>query len=247
MEKSHKKLFRTDKSKGWQLSLIVFTGILFGLIVYALLMMNIPTRWSVVVLIAISTPFLAIWTRNAKHFFLAVLLLTLPFNIDITLAQRDHIGGPAGFIISLHNIALIVLFSFWIYDIYKKQLDRIYIYKRISLPIYGLILMSLLSMFKAYNPMLSLFHFIEIIKMYLIFIYMVNYVGRLKSVRFIVFFLLLGLLLESILATMQGMLGSSFNLTELGTRAETLEFALGSKTIHRVGGHWEVPILWLFI
>ena len=198
----------------------LIAGIVLGL--FFLLFMNLDMRWCVLGVIGIIIPFLSILMGNPKKFFLAMLVLALPFNLDITIQHSGHIGGAAGFIISLFDIALVVLYVLWGFELIYKEDTKINFFPRISIPTLLLIGAAFLSMINAYSPQLCLFQIVEMLKMYLCFLYLANNIKNKNEVFYIIVFLMLGIFIESILAFFQHYYDRSFNLTILGGEEDLL-------------------------
>jgi len=182
---------------GWPV-LVILGGIICGL--FILLLTFLPIRWGVLGAIGIMIPFIALLTRDVKRFFLAMLVFTLPIQLDITIRHSGHLGGAAGFIISLFDITLAVLYLLWISELVRNKNAKINFFPTISLPFFCLIGMATLSMANASFPRLSLFEIVQVLKMYLGFLYIANNIKSRREIQFVVAFLLLGLFIESLLA-----------------------------------------------
>ena len=227
----------TENRRLWFAVGVLFIGFVFGTVLSKMLNMPIPSTWKFLLVGGISIPFIAVISGNVKRFMVAIILLSMPLRIDITLAQRDHVGGPEGFIVGIQDICLLLLMLIWLVELYQERERRTSPpLLSISLPVLGLIVMGLASMIKAYDPILSLFQLALIIKMYLFMIYMAYYIAHTRDVRFVIICLLFGLFLESSIAILQGIFKSSFNIPAFGTRADNYEVMLGEKAIYRVGG-----------
>ena len=224
----------TERYKiGWPV-LVILGGIICGL--FILFLTLLPTKWGVLGAIGIMVPFVAVLTGDVKRFFLAMLVFTLPIQLDITIRHSGHLGGAAGFIISLFDITLAVLYILWISELVRNK-GRINFFPRISLPFFFLIGMATLSLAKASFPRLSLFEIVQMLKMYLGFLYIANNLKSKREIHFVVVFLLLGLFLESLLGLAQYKFDRPFVPSILGG-PEKLGYIRLGEPLSRISGTW---------
>ena len=215
--------------------LILFMGFFLGIVLYALTTPRISLYFIGFLFFVVSLPFLLIYNEFFEKVFVGILLLTLPLLIDKTINMTEHSGGARGFIISLHDIALAVLILLWLYRIFVYKERKIRLFKNYSVPVFGILIMSLLSMAYAAYPIFSIYEFIEIVKMYLVFLFLANYIVETGHLRFIVIFLLVGLFIEGIFVVMEAMMGHSLNITALGMRVRD-DLSPIKSSFHRVSG-----------
>lgn len=218
---------------GWPV-LVILGGIICGL--FILFLALLPTKWGVLGAIGMMVPFVAVLTGDVKRFFLAMLVFTLPIQLDITIRHSGHLGGAAGFIISLFDITLAVLYILWISELVRNK-GRINFFPRISLPFFFLIGMATLSLAKASFPRLSLFEIVQMLKMYLGFLYIANNLKSKKEIHFVVVFLLLGLFLEGLLGLAQYKFDRPFVPSILGG-PEKLGYIRLGEPLSRISGTW---------
>ena len=220
---------------GWTV-LITLGGMFCGL--FVLLLTILPARWAVLGIVGTMVPFVAVLTGNVERFFLGVLVFTLPIQLDITIRHSGHLGGAAGFIISLYDITLAVLYLLWISNLVRNKNATINFFPRISLPFFCLIGMATISMANASVPGLSLFEIVQVIKMYLGFLYIANNIKTRKQVQIVVALLLLGLFLESLLALAQYKFDRPLVPSILGGPEKVGYIRLGTP-LSRISGTWE--------
>ncbi|MFB0527467.1 MAG: O-antigen ligase family protein [bacterium] len=218
---------------GWS-AVVILGGLICGL--FILLFNFLPTKWGVLAAIGVMVPFIALLTGDVKRFFLATLVFALPIQLDITIGHTGHLGGAAGFIISLYDITLAVLYILWISELVRTK-RRINFFPRISLPFFFLMGMATLSMANASFPTLSLFEIVQVLKMYLGFLYVGNNIKTKKEIQFVVIFLLLGLFLESILGLAQYKFDRAFVPSILGG-PEKLGYIRLGEPLSRISGTW---------
>ncbi len=218
---------------GWPV-LVILGGIICGL--FILFLTFLPTKWGVLGVIGMMVPFIAVLTGDVKRFFLAILVFTLPIQLDITIRHSGHLGGAAGFIISLFDITLAILYILWISELVRNK-RKINFFPSISLPFFLLIGIATLSMVNASSPKLSLFEIVQVLKMYLGFLYIVNNIKNRKEIQFVVVFLLLGLFLESVLGLAQYKFDRPFVPSILGG-PEKLGYIKLGESLSRISGTW---------
>jgi len=219
---------------GWPL-LVIIGGAFFG--TFILFLNLLPARWGILGAIGAMVPFLALASGDVKRFFMGILVFALPLQLDITLQHSGHLGGAAGFIISLYDITLTVLCVLWISELVRNKDKRINFFPKISLPFFCLISVATISMANASFPELSLFEIVQVLKMYLGFLYVANNIRSRKEIQFVVVLLLLGLFLESLLGLAQYKFDRPFVPTILGG-PERLGYIRLGEPLSRISGTW---------
>jgi len=219
---------------GWTV-IVTLGGILCAL--FMLLLNVLPPRWATLGILGMMVPFVAVVTGGVKRFFLGMLVFTLPIQLDITIQHSGHLGGAAGFIISLYDVTLAVLYTLWISEIARNRNVKINFFPRISLPFFCLVGMATLSMATASFPELSLFEIVQVVKMYLGFLYIANNIRSRREIQFVVVFLLLGLFLESVLGLAQYKFDRPFVPSILGGPEKLGSIRLG-EPLSRISGTW---------
>jgi len=218
---------------GWPV-IVILGGMICGL--FVLFLTFLPAKWGVLGAIGIMVPFIAILTGDVKRFFLAILVFALPIQLDITIGHTGHLGGTAGFMISLYDITLAILYILWISEFVRNK-KRIKFFPRISLPFFFLVGMATLSMANASFPTLSLFEIVQVLKMYLGFLYIGNNIKTRKEIQFVIIFLLLGLFLESLLGLAQYKFDRPLVPGVLGGPEKVGYIKLG-EPLSRISGTW---------
>ena len=231
----------TNNYEHWHLRLfktimICLVGITIGALLFYAAARMIPIYFIAVLFILAAVPFLIVWYDFFEKILLAIFLLTLPIIIDKTFGLKEHTGGAKGFIISLHDIALFILIFMWLWRMMLYKDRRIRYFRGYSLPIMGVLFMAVLSMSNAADRLFSVYEWIEIFKMFLVFLYIANYVAETHNIRIVLFFLLLGLCIENGIVLLEVATGNALNLTFLGTRATKDPMMLAMSSYYRVGG-----------
>jgi putative inorganic carbon (HCO3(-)) transporter len=193
-----------------------------GLLLFSAMAPDVPFMHTMVVFCIILLPFIFIWKDLAREVLVAVLAFSLPFSIDQTLNLDPlHQGGAKGYIISASGIAVILLFILYFLELFENREKRLRLFNPASLFLFGLLGMCILSLANARDRVFSLYEILEFMKMVAIFIYVANYIYDRKKLRYILILLFAGLFLESSIAILQRVTGSTLNLTFLGGRQST--------------------------
>ena len=69
------------KKNGIQLLVFIALGSMVGLFVSTIL--KLPYQWMTVLLLALSMPFIGLIVGDLRRFFMVLLILSIPFSIDI--------------------------------------------------------------------------------------------------------------------------------------------------------------------
>jgi len=165
-------------------------------------------------------PFILIFNQFAKKICIAIIILTIPLIIDKTLNLHEfHQGGAQGYKISLHDIVLGVVYIILFFEMYRKREQKLHLFLRYSIPFGGIMIMAVISMINAEFRYYSLFEFVEIFKMYLVFIFIANYIRDTGDLKVIINFVILGLTIEVLFVLMELFTGQSIGIAFLGTKA----------------------------
>ncbi len=209
--------------------LILVAGIVFGFFMITFFMF-LPNTYATFLTVAMMAPLIIIVLGDAKRFLLAILVICLPITVAVTLSKTGHISGAEGYVVSVFDVILGVLYLFWMIDILRKKNITVNFYPKISIPAFVLMIMAAVSMAFARFPDLSRFELIEVLKMYFCFLYLANNIKDRADLKLIVFFLVLGLALEGVLGFLQHRYSEPFWPTAFG----------GTKRIDgsRIYGSW---------
>lgn len=195
--------------------LVISTGLAIGFIIlffFSILSLTLATFCSMGVLF----PFLVIIVGDSKRLLWAILVVCLPVSVDFTIGHTGHLGGAAGYIISLHDIVLAFLYLLWFAEsIYNKN-TKLELYPAVTFPAVLLIGFAFLSIIPAKYPNYSLYEIIEIIKMYLTFFYLANNIKTKKDFQFIIILFVTCLFFEGLLGWAQHRYDKPFFPTALG-------------------------------
>ena len=203
------------KNKASWVFFTIFAGIACGVLII-ILFSRLPETYAIIIILAIVSPFIVIIVGESKRLLLGILVVCLPITIDITFGYTGHKGGAAGYIVSFYDIVLALLYLLWFSELIAKKEINIELYPVISLPALFLISFACLSTISAEYPDYGVFEIIEIIKMYLTFIYLANNIKTKSEFQFIVIIFITCLFFEGVLGWAQHRYDRPFFPTALG-------------------------------
>ena len=191
---------------------------------------------------ALFAPLIAL-AGSARKFFLAIVLLDIPLQVDQNFGYRDDaaaLGALGGFNVSLTTLALAGLYGAWL-------IDRLMYRHRSARPPAGLLLavapyvaVVAMSVVVARDVGLYARGLVLIGQMFLLYVYLVATVKTREDVRFVIGWLLCGLVCEGVIIALSAA-GLGFETAGLQVRTETFEEEFGVAA--RFSGTVGSPIL----
>jgi O-antigen ligase len=169
-------------------------------------------------------PLAALLHQNFRRVLLAIVLLEVPFMVDVNLRFREEtaaVGAIEGFNLSLTTVALVGLYLSWLIGFLVRDHSsarRL----RMNWPLAFYVGFVALSMTSAYDLELAQFELFTLVQLFLLHVYVASSVRTRTDIIFVVAVLLIGLALEA--------------LTILATVGMGRSFAVGSIAAHIIGG-----------
>ena len=207
-----------QRGQPWKYILFSFLGILVGISV--LLYHIIPGRWGLIMLIALAGCFGLMIIGNLRKILLALIIIDIPLRWDIYLGARfvDYsLGNREGFLLSITTISLMVLLIIFVVKELIKPGSQIKISIFENVPLVAYLFISILSTIVARDKYGSLFQIFFLFQMFFVYAYVAIVVQTRKDVLYIVFFLMVGLIVEGTIILMQKFLGFSINFAGITT------------------------------
>ncbi|MCD6117682.1 O-antigen ligase family protein [bacterium] len=219
-----------------RLSLYGITGIMLGIILSSALLGYIPQFTAGLAFMFAIIPMIVTWHSHAKKAFVALLILSMALVIDRTFSLHpEHMEGAKGFVLSMHDIALLfALFVSFFESILKKDL-KVMFFPRYTLPLLGVVLMSILSMSKAVAVNFSFYELIEILKAIFVFLYIANYTYKEENYKFVITFVMIGLGIEIMFVIIE-IISGSLHIPFLATRMNEAADGIRQQEYYRAGG-----------
>src|ERR1700730_2035452 len=160
--------------------------------------------------LALLSPYLALRVGYVQKALFAILILDIPFQLGTHLFYRDAdavSGALAGLTISATTFALFGLYVSWFIQRLENRSHKSSSAIKLNLPLLLYLGFTALSLVAARDVRLSSFELFLLVQMYLVFFYVANFVRSREDVLFVVFFLLLGCLMESLVMIALGFAG----------------------------------------
>jgi putative inorganic carbon (HCO3(-)) transporter len=194
---------------------------------------GMPIGWTSLAMTVVVFPVVAAVTGQLRKLLLAVILLELPFPLDIYLRYNEDyasLGAIGGINVSVTTVALVVLYALWLGDVIvvRHRGDRTGRRVRATLPLTGYVTLVVASMLVAKDRAMAINQVAILVQMLLLYLYLLHAVRSWLDVRFVVSMLLLGLVVESAIMLALPLVGESFTVGFVNAR---LDEATG-----RVGG-----------
>ncbi len=178
-----------------------------------------------------------LYTGKTRQILTAILLVTIPINVDKSLFLiEEHTGGAKGLIVSIWSITLIILYIAWLMENWNKNGEKIYYFPKITIPMGLIICISILSMLKSVNISLSIFAIVQMLNVFLLFFYIANNVRTEKEYQFILYILFLTLFFEIGIGYFQYFMNKFVDLSIFSDTEKSSTRELGARKIVTVYG-----------
>jgi O-antigen ligase len=191
---------------------------------------------------AILSPFLALSSASLERVLFAVVILDIPIQLGTSLFLREreaNLGAVKGLSLSATTLALAGLYVAWFLRALanKSSADRRPLH--FNLPLLFYLAISVISMIIAQDPFLASFEVFLLLEACLVYFYVANTVRTREDVLFVVFMLLGGCVLESLIIILMQFTVTPSTAWDFPIHIFA-EFA-GSSGLMRIGGTIGVP------
>lgn len=193
-------------------------------------------------LVGIFSPLAFLSTYTAQRFLLAMTLLDIPLLCGIHFGWREDqaaLGAITGLDISVTTFAVIGLYVGLLVRRMTSRGQDFPSRFRLNLPLTLYLCFAGLSCFVARDVTLSLIDFFVLFQTYLFYLYVSAWIQTREELLFVLKFLLIGLVLESMIMVGMGLTGHVFHLPGIKSRLDLAsEFPEVAATglLGRVGG-----------
>lgn len=208
-----------------ELCLSLFVGLFFGLLVAITPSLSLTSEFKSLIYLMPFALTTIILFNNLNKLILALIAISIPLNLDFSIvispyarniyniAQGNRtITALTELRISFLLIIVVVGYVLWFLVYLKNDRRKIKLFTDMIIPFWGLILFSFFSMFYAQDVQLSFFKVAQLIELFLVFFYLSNHIGSKQEMRFFVTVLIIGILAESALMTIQWLTGWGFSI-----------------------------------
>lgn len=193
--------------------LIIFLCALCVAIILSIL--NLTTKWSVAITLAIGTLVAVIICGNAKLVFLVIMAFSIPLNAHFYIIKKLDATAVGGVNFSSVDACLVILFFIWGLNNFKINNKRKESFSGISVPFIFLISIYFLSVLR-FVDLLSVFHVIAVIKCFILYLYIAKNVESRKEILFVIGALASATIFEVVIITIQRITGAEVGLHILG-------------------------------
>ncbi len=198
-------------------SLAVMAGGLGGIVVLVTTQMSL--KYAALALLAISSLAALLAIGQIKRPLLALVAFTMPFHIDtfFVLFPRYHQGGPVGLRLSSLDLILALLLFLWLAEISLGHHTRIRLFPAVTSPAVVFIVLGSISSIFAVEPTLTGFQIFELLKSFLLYLYVANHVQDEADLGWILAGLMAAMLFQGGVGLYQGVTrGGRLGLSMLG-------------------------------
>ncbi len=205
---------------------------------YTLFVFKFPSKWIPFLLLAGIFPFVVLVVGNLKKILIILILLDIPFQLDIALGSYwflDYTGVINGYIISVTTICLAALYVLWILEfLVKKDTVSIQTIQRPNLYLTLYLAITCLSLVFGHSQKIASFEIFLLVQMFLMYFYLINKIRKRDDLLFIMVILLIGLISESLIIMLMQLTGQGFSLT--GIKGNIYSEASTPEGFSRIGG-----------
>jgi O-antigen ligase len=214
---------------------VILVSLFLG--IYILFAFKMPSKWIPILLVAALFPFVALAIGNLRKLLLALILLDIPLQLDIALGSYwylDYTGAINGYFISLTTICLAILYLVWVLEfLVKKDIaSRPLIRPNLYLTLY--LVITFLTMVTGELQKLASYEIFLLIQIFFLYFYVINKIRKKNEVLFILVFLLVGMIAESLIIMLMQVIGEGFSFA--GIVGNIYASATTTGGISRIGG-----------
>ncbi len=207
----------------FELGLSLLVGVLVGaLIVFSY---GLASEWQqLVVIIPVALAFVLL-INDLDRIVLAAIAIGVPLNLDVSLIISPYARNPANIArggrtiialtelrVSIVTAMLIIGYALWLIEARGPNRKPVRFFPAITIPALGLIVFSVLSVFRAQDQQLALFRIVQLVELFLTYFYLANHIRTVDDLKFFVFVSIGGMFAESILMIVQWITNRPFSI-----------------------------------
>ena len=189
-----------------------------------LMIFSLPRQLMFMLIIMALCSFAIMIIGDIRKPLIAIIILDVPFQVDIYLSFQEEaalLGAIPGYNISLTTICLTVLYLFWLFKIFTKQVSLPSNLLRSCLPLGAYLILVTLSLLRAKNISLALFEISMLFQLFLLFVYIIGTIRTENEILFIIAILLMSVLFESIIMIALRYIGQSIEFAGIFARIDS--------------------------
>ena len=183
--------------------------------------------------------------KTLEKLVLFAIAISIPLNLDFSVIISPYARNAANIFhgyrtivaltelrVSLILIVVVVGYILWLVDRQGASRRPFRFFAGTSRPALGLIFISIISVFQAQDIQLSLFRIVQLVELFLVYLYLANHIRTKQEMQYFVTVLMWGMLAESILMVVQRLTGWGFSIpgidASIYTKLSRAEGTLGS-------------------
>lgn len=218
-----------------QAAAVAVVAVLLGQSVFVAF--SLPAQWAPLFVVATLLPFVAVAVGNLHRLLLAVILLNIPFKLEIHLDYRPQaadLGAVGGLGISATTLALAALYALWAAELLVAPRMPARSKLQVNWPLALFVAFAALSAAAAGDRTLAIFQLFLFVQTFLLHFYVINRVRDRNEIIFIATVLLAGLALEGMVMLAMLAAPGNFSVAGISGRADLEQ---GSSTsFYRLSG-----------
>lgn len=179
--------------------------------------LNLPGRWSQVLLGFLFILPIVLNVPNLKNFLLGVLALSFSMDLDITFFRV--VENPAGahqFGVGISDAVIFILYFLWMNEQFSQNNFKIRIFPKTTIPFLIFIIYSMLTSYWAPTKELVWLEVAQLIRLFFLYFYVVNNVKHEAEFRIIMWILVISLFAQGTIGCFQKITGRHIGLDFLG-------------------------------
>lgn len=197
-------------------------SLLVGAIAGALLILSwgLSSSWQGIILVIPIAITFVLLTNNIEKVVLAAIALSVPLNLDISLAISPYARNTENLAmghrtlvtltemrLSLVTILILIGYGLWLIS---NRRAAIHLSPFNTIPVLGFIFVSLISMVKAQDLQLASFQIVQLFELFLMYLYIINHIKTIRDMQFFLTISTVTMLAEAVLMVVQWFTGFEF-------------------------------------
>lgn len=202
------------------LDLVPFTlAILMGLLIGGIVLFELPLKWMAAIVMGMGVIIIMAMVRAVERVLLLGLGFIIPLHVGTGLppliTRFDHMGQWISFDIQLIDILVLLLLVCRLAQLADHQ-AKFHFYPLITVPAIAWLMAGALSALSARETDLVWIQMGETAQLFLLYIVVANSIRTETDIKWLIWALLLGVLVQGVLGTFQGISGRPLGLTFIG-------------------------------
>lgn len=218
----------------WTGGVVVITSVMVGLVV--LMLGGLPVEWGVTLLAGLLLLLVVAIIPVRRRFLEAALMLSFGANIDYHIGHDPtHLVSPSGVPVSVTGLVVGALWLWWACERWGRR-QRSMALGGLGVPLVGLWASAIISTLGAPQPRFGLYALVNLAYFTLLFLYLAQTVSTPEHLRFLLKWLMIGIMVTSVVGLAEYHLQRNGALAILGMLGDENKQTLASSDLVRIGG-----------